>query len=86
MRTSEEFGVEHIGYHNIGAEFGSASGYGIRQPAGHICSADSFEFRSLSVAAFKVCHVVASQLEETDYERHCTAKCRIFDPNIFEHL
>ena len=61
MGISEEFGVEHIGHDKIAAEFGSARGYGIRQPAGYICSTDSLEFRSLSIAAFNVCHVVASR-------------------------
>jgi hypothetical protein len=62
MRISEKLGMEHVGYNEIAAVFGSAGGYGIRQSAGHICSTDSFEFRSLSVAAFKVCHMVASRL------------------------
>ena len=37
------------------AEFRSARGYSIRQSAGHVCATDSFEFGSLSIAAFRVC-------------------------------
>ena len=62
MRTSEVSGVEHFGHNHIGAELRSAGSDGIGEPAGHIGSTDSLKFRSLSVAAINICHVIASPL------------------------
>ena len=62
MGISKELGVEHVGHYVIASELSSSGCYGVRQPAGNISSTDSLEFRSLTIAACYICHIVASPL------------------------